>query len=206
MEKRILPLMEGAANRMAIFPINFSEDKSMKKWVPDLSSRQESRSRKSSTINREPDKTEVDWDYKSKTWQKIFEQNFSEWGEMGESLLCIVETARFAIAVVNKQAAVCCWFGLRRVEHSSCAFWGSWTTKFISASGRGSLIGCLLLWKSKGLASYSWLYQSLQKWNLVQTISLLWTVIYKNGNYGINNLNFICALRMDFSFHTSSLG
>ena len=68
---------------------------------------------------------------KVKLAKDVFEQNCSEWGEWGESLLCIV----FAIVVVNKQA-VCFWFGLLEWSIQVVQFWGSWTTKFISASGK----------------------------------------------------------------------
>lgn len=57
-------------NSMVIFTNQPQLGNVNEKWAPDLSSRQESISRKSATINREPDKTRVDWDYKSKTWQR----------------------------------------------------------------------------------------------------------------------------------------
>ena len=109
-------------NRMAIFPINLSEEMSMKKWVPDLSSRQESRSRKSSTINREPDKTRVDWDYKSKTCQRCFWAELQWMGWMGgESALYSRDSEDLLLLLsTNKLCAfgLVCWSGAFKLCNS----------------------------------------------------------------------------------------
>lgn len=60
---------------------------------------------------------------KVKLAKDFFEQNFGEWGESGESLLCIVETARICCCCCQQTSCVLLvWFA--GVKHSSCAILG----------------------------------------------------------------------------------